>query len=231
MVDHDDTRFSVPLYSVSEAARYLGRLAPSTLTTWVDGYVRGERGQYRGAPLVTALAPERRGYPRLPFIGMAEAYALNAFRRAGVPLQRIRASLEALVDEVGPHALASEHLVTDGAEVLWDLQVEGEREALGQLVVPRSGQRVFTRAVEQYLKEVQFDRGYANLIHLPRFRDAGLDVVLDPRRAGGHPVFDRVGVEVDNVLGRIRAGDDLEVTARDFGVSADEVRTALALGA
>lgn len=225
-----DARFTVPLYSVTEAARYLGGISPSTLGTWVDGYVR-DQGKYRGKPVVTAFAPERRGYPRLPFIGLAEAYALNAFRKAGVPLQRIRASLDALVAEVGLHALASQHLVTDGAEVLWDVRAKEEREALEQLVVPRSGQRVFTRVVEQYLKEVQFDGGYASLIHLPRYRDAALDVVLDPSRAGGHPIFARAGVEVENVLGRIRAGEDPEETARDFDIPSDDLRTALALSA
>ncbi len=44
---------------------------------------------------------------------------LNAFRRAGVPMQRIRPSLDWLIKNVGPHALASQDLCTDGAEVLW----------------------------------------------------------------------------------------------------------------
>ncbi|MEZ0493296.1 DUF433 domain-containing protein [Kineococcus sp. TBRC 1896] len=231
MTGKDDERFTVPLYSVAEAARHLDRMPASTLSTWVDGYVRGQHGQYRGEPLVTAFTPKRRGYPRLPFVGLAEAYALNAFRKAGVPLQRIRASLDALVAERGPHALASEHLITDGAEVLWHVQAEGEREALEQLVVPRLGQRVFTRVVEQYLREVQFDDGYASLIWLPRYRDAHLDVVIDPQRAGGQPIFARTGVAVDNVLGRIRGGEDPEETARDFGIPSEDLRTALELSA
>jgi hypothetical protein len=55
----------------------------------------------------------------MPFIGPGEAYALAAFRKAGVPMQRIRPAIDALASELGlAHALASRRLCTDGAEVL-----------------------------------------------------------------------------------------------------------------
>ena len=71
--------------------------------------------------------------------------AENAFRRAGVPMQGTRPSIDWLLDNVGPHALASRDLYTDGAEVLWDFaQRSGEGSAddrvVKRLIVPRSGQ-------------------------------------------------------------------------------------------
>jgi hypothetical protein len=57
----------------------------------------------------------------MPFIGLVEAYALAAFRKAGVPMQRIRPTIDALASELGlAHALASKRLYTDGVEVLYD---------------------------------------------------------------------------------------------------------------
>lgn len=225
-----DRRFDVPLYSITEAAQYL-QVPRATLKTWVDGYVRHPEGRtVTGKPLVTALPPTRAGYPRLPFVGFAEAYVLNAFRSAGVPLQRIRASLDALIAEVGLHALASERLSTDGAEVLWDAAKHmGEDGSVRRLVVPRSGQIVFTEVVESFLREITFNAGYAGLIHLRQYK--GADVVIDPSRGYGHPIFDHAGVEVENVLGRIRAGEDVEVTARDFGLEVPDLRAALAVSA
>lgn len=231
MASTSDRRFTVPLYSITEAANYLS-VPRATLKTWVDGYVRHPRGRtVVGKPLVTAAPPpDRRGYPRLPFVGFAEAYVLNAFREAGVPLQRIRASLDALIAEVGDHALASEKLSTDGAEVLWDVAKHTrEGDNVRRLVVPRSGQIVFTEVVESFLREISFEAGYAGRIHLPRYR--GADVVIDPDRAYGHPIFNRAGVEVENVLGRIRAGEPIEVTAKDFGLKVPELRAALAVSA
>ncbi|WP_374222850.1 hypothetical protein [Williamsia sp. CHRR-6] len=68
----------------------------------------------------TSQTPGHRG-PSIPFIGLAEGYALAALRRSGVPLQRIRPALEQLDRKMGiAHALASEGLFTDGAEIIFD---------------------------------------------------------------------------------------------------------------
>jgi len=229
-----DRRFTVPLYSVSEASRYL-RLPRQTLVNWTDGYSSGGEAPVVGTPLVTAFASKaERNQPRLPFIGIAEAYVLNVFRRAGVPLQRIRPSLDALKNELGPHALASNRLFTDGAEVLWNLgshAPEGTPEQISamRLLVPRSGQYVFNEVVAQYLKRIAFSDGYARLIRLENYGEA--EVVLDPDRGYGHPIFAKAGVTVDNVLGAIRAGDSLEDTAEDYGLPVAELRDALSLSA
>lgn len=49
-------------------ARYLG-MPESTLDVWLL-----ERGL---TPLVHAVRPERRGWPRVPFVGVIEAYVLR----------------------------------------------------------------------------------------------------------------------------------------------------------
>lgn len=227
---HLDSRFTVPLYSVPDAARYL-TLAGSTLKTWVDG----RPGFPASAPLVTSV-PSQGKYAeqRIPFIGLAEAYVLRAFRRVGVPLQRIRPSLDVLKAELGPYALASDRLFTDGAEVLWNLgghAPEGTSEQISalKLLVPRSGQYVFNEVVQSYLQRIAFSDGYARLIRLKNYGDA--DVVLDPARGYGRPIFDRAGVAVDNVFGAIRAGDSIEDTAEDYGIDPEHLRNAWSLSA
>jgi len=115
-------RFATLLYGIGEAAGYLA-IPPSTLTTWAYGYERRRAGtqNVNAKPIVTAVRPERAGDPAMPFIGLAEAYALAAFRHAGVPMQRIRPAIDALAQELGlEYALASRRLYTDGAEVLYD---------------------------------------------------------------------------------------------------------------
>lgn len=227
-------RFEVPLYSVTDAARILG-VPRSKLVTWVDGYshTRNDRATPRtvmGAPLVTAKAPKRRGYPRLPFVGIAEAYVLNAFRQAGVPMQRIRPSIDALLTTVGPHALASKALYTDGAEILWDLAersgpASDDRAVAKRLIIPRSGQYVFQEVVDRYLKQVSWGPdNFAEQIRLPQFEHA--NVIIDPRRSYGQPVFADSGVRLVDALGPIRAGESLEAVAEDYGVAIDQLRVA-----
>jgi uncharacterized protein (DUF433 family) len=94
-------RFGTLLYGIGEAAGYLA-VPPSTLTTWAYGYERRRAGarDASGRPAVTAVRPERPGDPAVPFIGLAEAYALAAFRHAGVPMQRIRPAIDVLAREL-----------------------------------------------------------------------------------------------------------------------------------
>lgn len=227
-----ELRFDVPLYTLAEASRYL--VVPrATLATWADGYERrpANTPAVQGQPIITALPHPTGSHARLPFVGIAEAYVLNAFRRAGVPMQRIRPSLDWLIKNVGPHALASQDLCTGGAEVLWrfaERSGEGSPDDLvvRGLIVPRSGQYVFKEIVEHYLQQISFaDDNLASMIRLPQYGDA--NVVLDPRRGYGQPVFDGSGVRVADVLGPLRAGATFQAVADDYGVTPDQLRDAL----
>src|SRR5262245_5103528 len=94
-------RFATPLYGMAEAADYLS-VPSSTFTTWAFGYKRRQRnGQtIHARPVITAQRPGRIHEASVPFIGLAEGYALAAFRQAGVPLQRIRPAIDALQHEL-----------------------------------------------------------------------------------------------------------------------------------
>lgn len=221
-----DLRFVTPLYTVTEAARIL-QLSPSTLATWSKGYHRYSRSQpVGGAPIITTLEPSTLRGPTIPFVGLAEGMVLAAVRAAGVPMQRIRPALERLADELGvEHALASQKLYTDGAEVLYDLSEPGgdvEPEPVRRLIVVRSGQRVFSEAVEQYLRRIDYGSdGYAHLVRLPGYGTA--EVVADPERAFGQPIFAHGGGRLADVLGLFWAGEDLETVADEYGVSRTEL--------
>ncbi|MGH4022217.1 MAG: hypothetical protein ACRDT0_23880, partial [Pseudonocardiaceae bacterium] len=205
-------RFSTALYTVSEAARYLD-VPASALATWTHSYRHKPVGRRDviGAPILTALP--RTGFrgPVIPFIGLAEGLVVTAMRRSGVPLQRIRPALERLDEEFGlPHALASKRLYTDGAEILFDYAETGQdataARAARELVVVRSNQRVFNEIVAAYLRRLEFGAdGYARLIHLPAYEVA--EVIVDPARGFGQPIFARGGARLEDALALFRAGE------------------------
>jgi uncharacterized protein (DUF433 family) len=225
-------RFVTLLYGIGEAAGYLS-VPPSTLTAWAYGYERQRPGTraFRAEPVVTAVRPRRSGEPAMPFIGLAEAYALAAFRSAGVPMQRIRPAVDALSRELGlEHALASKRLYTDGAEVLYDFARHAgdtpEGDFTRELVVVRNNQRVFNEVVELYLQRIDFaPDGYAQLIRLPQYRVA--EVTVDPDHAFGRPRFTHGGASVDDALDLFRSGEPVDVVAEEFGLSRDEVEDAI----
>jgi uncharacterized protein (DUF433 family) len=221
-----DVRFSEPLYTVAEAARFLG-VPPSTLATWARGYLRRppNRPLVRGAQIIAAInAP--RNYPTIPFVGLAEGMVVAAFRHAGVSLQHIRRAVSALEKEIGlEHALASRKLYTDGAVILYDY-AETHDEELAGLTEVVSRQRVFSPVIEEYLRRIEYaqDDWAGRLISPATSRPV---VMVDPERSFGQPIFIHGAVRVEDVIDRWRAGDALGDVAEDFGVPPEDVEDVL----
>lgn len=214
ILDEQDLRVSRPLFTVREAAGYLG-VPSSTLYTWA-------RPGGRAEPVITCF-PAHGKEATVPFIGFAEAYVLSAFRRAGVPMQRIRPAVSVLAKGIGiEHALASKRLYTDGAEVLYDYASNEHDDELRGLTVVRTGQRQFAEVVQDYLKRIGYGQdGWAARVRLPTYEHA--EVIVDPRRAFGMPIVTRGGARVEDLVDRFKAGDTLADIAADFGVTEPEL--------
>lgn len=212
-ISTDDIRLTSPLFTVAEAARYL-RMPQQTLSTWAR--------PRDGAALITAL-PRHGAHATVPFLGFAEAFVLSAFRKAGVPMQRIRPAVQILREGTGiEHALASRNLYTDGAEVLYDYALDDEDSGLRELFVVRTGQRQFSELVTEYLTRIAYGGdGFAESLELPTFGRA--HVVVDPHRAFGQPFLARGGARVEDILDRFYAGEPITLLAADFDASAEEV--------
>ena len=229
-----DVRTDVPLYTMNEAADYLG-VKRSTFQTWVKGYVRprGDRPVTKGDPILTAFEVDQSQprAPTMPFVGLVEGMVLAAIRASGVPLQRVRPALEALQREMGlAHALASRSLYTDGAEVLYDIaERAGDSRAARDarmLIVVRNNQRVFTEVVQEYLQRIEYGSdGLARLVHLPQYERA--EVVVDPTRSFGKPIFVQGGARVVDVLERFWTGESLDDLREEFGVPHDALEDAI----
>jgi hypothetical protein len=223
-------KFATPLYSTAEASRFLG-LPVSTFRNWSKGYRSNLKGRLvTGEPVITSLEGSGRRGPAIPFVGLAEGYALAAIRRSGVPLQRIRPALELLDTEIGvQHALASKKLFTDGAEVLFDYAGKttgDDAAAVRELVVVRAGQRVFTEVVSNYLQRIVFGvDGFAEAVPLPGFEHA--ELIADVRRSFGQPIFTHGGARLEDALSLFRAGEKLGVVADEFGIPYLELEDAV----
>jgi uncharacterized protein (DUF433 family) len=219
----DDPRLSVPLFTLRESAAYLHTPA-STLHEWAH--------PKDGKPLVTVLPREGRR-ATVPFVGFAEAFVLGALRGAGVPMQRIRPAVAKLSAEIGlEHALASQRVYTDGAELIFDYATQSDDEAL--LTVVRTGQQHFAQIIRDYLKRITYGHdGWAERLRLPAYTTA--EVTVDPRQAFGQPIVVHGGARVEDLVDRFQAGDGFAEIAADFGVPAEEVedviRVALRLAA
>ena len=153
----------------------------------------------------------------MPFNALAEGFIIESFRRVGLPMARIRPAIEVLQERIGlENALLSEKLMTDGAEILYK---NGE----DQLVVVRNNQGVFNDVVAEFLTSISYKDGFARLLTLPAYES--IDVIVDPHRNSGQPTVARLGVRVEDIVSRVRAGEPMEAVAEDFDLDRRELRS------
>ena len=214
-----DIRFDVGLLNQSDAARYLG-MRPSTFQRWA-------RGTGDTAPILDVL-PGAPGVATVPFAAMAEAHVVQALHQAGVPRHKIRPALRRLQEEFGvEYALIAPNLATDGVDVLWDFSRSAEGSGL---IEARTGQRVMRDIIRDYLQYLIWSDGdrYPRMMQLRSCLPS--QVIIDPQRAFGQPIFARSRTRVADVIGMYTAGDEPEVIADELGVEIADVRTAVRVG-
>jgi len=193
--------YRTPLLTARETARYLG-MPESTLDVWLR---RPENGS---APLVHAVTPEQRGWPRVPFVGIIEAYVLRGLRDLKVPMPEIRAAAGLVRESFGdPYALATRRVATDGVTVFARL-ADGWVRA-------KDLQRPIEKVLEQHLRQIDWaSNGTAQRLHLQRF--AGADVIIDPRFGWGSPVLADSKVRVDDIFQLWKAGETIAAVAEEY---------------
>lgn len=210
----NDSRLVVPLYTVTDAARYL-RVPRRTLGYWATA-----QGPDR-PPIVTTLKNDGRNQPVIPFVGLAEGFVAQTFRRVhGLSIQYIRKALTRIQMNLGlEYALASNKLYSDGAQILYDYAKEDEEAML--LVEIVSDNVVLTEVIRDYLKRIGYGNdGWAERLILPSEREVAL---VSPHRAYGQPLTIRGGARVIDLLDRFEGGERPEEIAEDFGVPKDDV--------
>ncbi len=225
----EDERFTRRLYTVAVAARLVG-MSPSTLRTWSHGYEKAftDRPPVKQGPVITAMKNGSSDRRSIPFIGLVEATVVQAFRRTGLPLQRIRKALEVLASQGElEHALASQQMYSDGANVLYNYadQHKDQQLRLLTLTVVQTGQRVFHEVIDEYLKRITFGDEWATELILPVTERRLLRVVPDV--AGGDALFMEGGAPLSAVKSRVAAREPIESIAADYGTPAEDIREAL----
>jgi uncharacterized protein (DUF433 family) len=205
--------FTTPLLTARETARHL-RMPESTLDAWLVN-----RGG--GNPLVHAVTPEKRGWPRVPFVGIVEAYVLRSLRELGLSMQDIRKAAEIVRSEFDdPYALANKRLATDGIRIF-------VRLADDSVIHVRDRQSAIKEVIARDLRYIVWDEsGRPRQLRLPQYpADAG--VVIDPRFGWGTPVLAQSKVPVASLVSLWRTGESMTDIGDEYGLSTSTVEDVL----
>ena len=80
--------------------------------------------------------------------------------------------------------------------------------------------------IEEYLQRFEYARdGYVKLIRVPGYEQA--EIIVDPYRSSGAPIFARGGCRVKDVLNRYWAGETVQELTVEFGVPTAHVEDAI----
>lgn len=165
-------KFSDPLLTPKDVARHL-RIPESTMYYWLGGEADGER-------LVHRVAPEKRGWPSVPFVAVVEAYVLRSLRDLGLKKGAIRdAAAEVRRAFKTPYALATQKITTDGVDIFVHC-ADGELARVGDRQQP------FREVIDDHLHYINWDAtdGFAGSLRLRQYPDVA-PVIIDPRFGWG----------------------------------------------
>jgi uncharacterized protein (DUF433 family) len=219
---HKTDKRELPIYPISEAARYL-RIPASTIRWWVTG----ETGPKKYKPII--CLPED-GNNLLSFINLTELHILDAIRRKHrIPLPKVRKALDFLTEHYpsnysSNHLLAEEDFATDGKNLF--------AEKYGHLVnLSAEGQLAIRELLEAHLERIERDPAGIPVRLYPYVRKKELQeprvVVIDPNVSFGRPSLVGTGIATAVIAERFRAGESLGDLAEDYGRRQDEIEEAI----
>lgn len=210
----DDPR-EVPLYSLSEAAVYLG-IAETTLRSWINGRTYpSSTGPRFFKPLIDAADPARH---RLSFANLAEAHVLQATRDREIPMPKVRSAIDYVAARIAsPHPLISADFHHFGKD-LFLKQLEGD-----PINASRGDQLGIREILDLVLERLERDKsGYPVRIFPMRTNH----LVLDVNVAAGQPVVRGTRIPARVLWSRRVAGDSIEELATDYGINVSDVEEA-----
>ncbi len=205
---HD--RLYLPSYRYVDVAR-LVQTTPQTVARWRRAY-----------SLLDRRAAQTSYAKPLSYFELITIAFIAAFRRTGVELDNLRQvheSLRGIFNDDYPFTLLD--FKTRAPLVLAHLP-DGHLFEYG--IVSWQGRRDWNGAILAQFEQFDYDEGRV-LRWYPRGRDSA--IVVDARIAFGSPIIKGAGILTYILKQRYVAGETLEETADDFGISIDQLREAL----
>lgn len=210
-----------PRYLLADAA-ILANVSKQTLRQWVCGWPESKSRSLQ--PACIQLDAVLSDPLCLSFFNTIEAGFLTAYRKLGVPMQRIRPALEYVQEKLDiQRPLLKETFRANGKDLFIEYQEKSGGKRL--INVSSSGQTAWPEVVDDYFRSIEYDEHGPILRWL--FGSERPVIGIDPRLGFGFPCIVRRGLTTDIITGRFQAGEGHEEIAEDFSISTIEVEEAL----
>lgn len=210
------------IYSVPDAARLAG-ISASRLRRWLRGYHFSHAGdEHRSRPVVHGELPIMDHALALSFLDLQEARCIDEFRKRGVGWVALREAHEKAERELDTrHPFSTGQFKTAGRRIMWDFATERGDPVLMDLA---KNQLAFRQVLARYLRGLEFLRD----VPVRWFPLLGSKrVVIDPKRAFGHPIVAKRGVPTSILSRAYKAEGSIEKVAHWYEVDVRSVRDAV----
>jgi uncharacterized protein (DUF433 family) len=199
-------RLTLPSYQIGEAAAYAG-VSPGTVAQW-----------HR---IEAALLKQREARSALSYFQLIEVAVVAAFRKAGVPMRRIRAARGYAQNELKSEYPFAQYRFKENAKHLY-LDSQQIDVKPGTVVQADEGGQLEWESIIGRLREFDYEDEIALRWHVA---GEGSPIIIDPRISFGAPAIR--GTPTWIIRGRFEAGESNSDIAEDFGIEPDQVREAL----
>lgn len=206
----------IPIYTMSEAARYAGTSAPS-VARWRAGYAYPTSSGSRRSEAITSGSSKG----LLSFNDLLEVAVVAAARRANVPMRAIRRAVDTAKSIYGvDKPLILLEFKHDGREVFTRESIDADDRIVN---LSRAGQTAWSQ-IEDVLDDLDYEDGIAL-----RWHPAGRTrpIVIDPRISFGRPYILGKGISTDVIRSRFAAGESIDDIADDLDVNEAEAEAAI----
>lgn len=210
------------IYSIPEASR-LTRVSGARIRRWLKGYsFKTKKERHHSKPVWSGQLPPLEGKVAVGFRDLMEIRFVSAFIDAGVNWRTMRLAHEAAKQKLGTdHPFCTHRFATDGREIMVEQAAASGDKCLVNIT---NDQREFEKIVTPFLKELDFESGYARWWPMGKERS----VVLDPVRNLGQPTVAGAGVPTRVLAQSVTANEgSIESVAKWFEVDLGEVRDAV----
>lgn len=193
--DHWKRRLVIPLYKVSEAARYT-RSNSATVARW-----------HR-----LGVVPGKEPRAELSYLQLIELAVAAAMRRANIPLAEIKDARDYFARVLETEfPFASYRFKADGKRIVLEYREVEPETGLGKLIYS-DGQLGWKEVVEPLLREFEYeDEGLAIRWHVA---GPGSEVLIDPQIAFGAPHVKGAATWI--LRDRYNGGESVSDLAEDF---------------
>jgi uncharacterized protein (DUF433 family) len=200
-------RILLPSYQIGEAATY-AQISPQTVVAW-----------HR---IEAAMLTQREKRAALSYMQLIEVAVVAAYRKAGVPMKRIRAARDWAARQLRSEYPFAEYRFKEEAKHLWLDSGQIDVKPGMALSADQHGQLAWESVIGR-LRE--FDYEDAGIVLKWRVAGPSSPIIIDPRIAFGAPTVK--GTPTWVIRGRYDAGESDTDIAEDFGIEKEEVREAL----